>query len=445
MACPDRSEWKFLLDKRRDPMAEHLERNGHPTNRVVLRVECLEDRWVLSANGLPFAAEVLSHAEDHGQLADRVQFSSPGDGNSFPGYLVANPFSFPAQGDNGGDGGNGNAYGHFKNQGGDSGGSANPPGSSAGNGNAGGPTPQGPGDGAGTPGQNGQGDGGKGDSPPPAGGPSKGGDNDSGGHGGGKKTHGGSSGSHSHPSPGGNPGTGTSGGSIGPKQDPGSVDDNPGIALTVALGVESDYRVAKTDDLPGDVLASDGPSETAVVKATAADDAPAGAPGAGLAAGAKLTAANVVSPANAARGLAPVSPSDNPAVAAAGQGDERAEAASAEFQPDEADAEEEAPAPAAAPAPDETLADFIPAASAALDQAVEKLLGQVNELGREIGRAVQGVGAAPWVATILLVSAALELTRRRRTQPHLGLAGTGNDLTLTWVTGLPGTFRGRMR
>jgi hypothetical protein len=205
----------------------------------------------------------------------------------------------------------------------------------------------------------------------------------------------------------------------------------------------------KGDDPAGDLLLADDASDSPTTKdEAAAPDSPdgTGASGTGIGLDGKLTPANTAGPTNVARGFVPGRGLDDnppPAGVPVGEG-EGAELPTVEEEVAAALAEDYALAePVGTPAAANDLADYVPGPSAMLDQALDQFLGQVEAMSRGVCRAVQGVGAAPWVATIVLVGAAVEWTRRRRLKPRHGLAGQGGDMAWMWLTGLPGTFRGR--
>jgi hypothetical protein len=223
--------------------------------------------------------------------------------------------------------------------------------------------------------------------------------------------------------------------------------------VEVAQGAADDTNTNdvgnKGDDPAGELLLADDASDSPTTKdeAAAVDDPDdPGASGTGIGLDGKLTPANAAGPTNVARGFVPGRGLDDnppPTGAPVGEGEET-ELPAAEEEVATDLAEDYAFAlPVSTPSAENGLADYVPGPSAMLDQALDQFLGQVEAMSRGVCRAVQGVGAAPWVATIVLVGAAVEWTRRRRLQPRLGLAGQGGDMAWMWLTGLPGTFRGR--
>jgi hypothetical protein len=221
--------------------------------------------------------------------------------------------------------------------------------------------------------------------------------------------------------------------------------ENIAEATVAEREVRREARQEKVAEVAGDVAASDDPSAAAPAKGAAADLSAGEAPsGPGLAAEGKPTGTG---PANIVRGLTPGIDSDNrlPATSPDGDGEGAEVPAGKEEVAGEHPGEYDLAAPAGAPAADGALVDYAPGPSAALDQALEQFVAQVEAMSREAGRAVQDVGAAPWVATILLAGAAVEWSRSHRSRRRFGLAGVGGDMTWMWVTGLPGTFSGRRR
>jgi hypothetical protein len=86
------------------------------------------------------------------------------------------------------------------------------------------------------------------------------------------------------------------------------------------------------------------------------------------------------------------------------------------------------------------LASFAPERPAALDAALRRFLGQVEDLGQDLGLALASPATSSWLVALAVVGVTAEILRRqrRRLYPPLGLAD--GDRTLSWLSPLPGPF-----
>jgi hypothetical protein len=88
------------------------------------------------------------------------------------------------------------------------------------------------------------------------------------------------------------------------------------------------------------------------------------------------------------------------------------------------------------------LAGGCPIDPAALERALEQYLGQLNELGVELGQSVQRMGASPWLLGLAMAGTAYEVVRRsgRESRRRRSLTTLEGRTTLTWIAGLPGSL-----
>jgi hypothetical protein len=104
----------------------------------------------------------------------------------------------------------------------------------------------------------------------------------------------------------------------------------------------------------------------------------------------------------------------------------------------------------APPAADESLDDSNPQGAdliaglyaseqTLLDSGLDDFVRQIATLGQQLGRSMEGLGAAPWMMTLAMSATAYEVCRRHKGSRRPGQAGDGST-TLTWFGGLPGSL-----
>jgi hypothetical protein len=87
------------------------------------------------------------------------------------------------------------------------------------------------------------------------------------------------------------------------------------------------------------------------------------------------------------------------------------------------------------------LTSALPADTPSLELGVQQFLSQLNDVGRELSRAMTQHGWLPWVLSAGLTGmAALEFVRRQEQRRRLLRGRTNQGDALSWVPGLPGTL-----
>jgi hypothetical protein len=89
----------------------------------------------------------------------------------------------------------------------------------------------------------------------------------------------------------------------------------------------------------------------------------------------------------------------------------------------------------------ERLAEFSPEPGSSLDLNLGQMLTQVGDLGRQLGQSLAGSELTRWLLALATASAAYVAVRqRRRVYPRVGLLGGAEDTTLTLAPCWPGPF-----
>jgi hypothetical protein len=91
-----------------------------------------------------------------------------------------------------------------------------------------------------------------------------------------------------------------------------------------------------------------------------------------------------------------------------------------------------APVPETTPAPQQAgeLTDFHPAGLGGMTVAVDQMFAHLNQVTQDLNQWLGGLGASPWVLSVVLAAAALELARQQRVRA--GAKGDNKELGSPW-------------